>query len=145
MQTTWIVAADSTRARIFEMDADQHLKEIDDLSNSASRMANREIDTDAYGRFSAKGQFQAHTDEPDVSAVKYADEQFSKQVSKYLEKARNEHRYDKLCVFAAPAFLGMIRQHLSKEVMKLVESESDKDISWFDLKEIEQYVQKNLH
>lgn len=145
MQTTWIVAADSTRARIFEVDAELHLKEIEDLSNPAGRAANRELDKQPYGRFSAKGQFQSHTDEPDVSAVKHENERFSKYVGEYLDKARNEHRYDRLCVFAAPEFLGMMRQNFSSEVRKMVDSESDKDISWFDVREIEQYVQKNLH
>jgi protein required for attachment to host cells len=146
MQTRWIIAADSSRARIFEMDAERHLTEIDDLINPAGRAANRELNTDETGRFFGKArQQQGHTVDPEANAVQHEEERFSKYLSDYLDKARNEHRYDSLCVFAAPEFLGMMRQSLSTEVQDMVEAETPKNISWFDKREIEQYVQSNLH
>lgn len=147
MPTTWVIAADSSRARIFQVSAsDQHLQEIEDLANPQGRAANRELRTDGYGRYYGKGERQqAHTAPPHVDAVDHEIELFSKEVSQYLDKARTEHRFDKLCLIAPPKFLGLMRQNLSKEAQKLVEEELVKDISWFDAREIEEYIRKNKH
>jgi protein required for attachment to host cells len=142
MSTTWVIAADSSRVRIFEMSAsDQHLQEIEDLANPQGRATNRDLRTDGYGRYYGKGERQqAHTAPPHVDAVQHETELFSKKLGEYLDKARTEHRYDKLCLIAPPKFLGLIRQNLSKEAQKLVEEEMVKDVSWFDAKDIEKYI-----
>jgi protein required for attachment to host cells len=147
MQTTWILAADKSRARIFETHgAQDHLREIEDFVNPAGRAHEDEIRSDNLGRFYGKGeQSQAHTGAPNTDPVEHETELFSKQVSEYLDKARAEHRYDKLCLIAFPKFLGMMRQNLSKEVRQMVEDEVPKDISWLDAHEIEDYVKNHLH
>lgn len=147
MQTTWIVAADSSRARIFEVHgAQDHLREIEDLVNPAGRLDDKEIRTDSIGRFRGKGEGQqGHTGAPDVDKVEHATDLFSKQVSDYLDRAHHEHRYDKLCLIAFPKFLGLIRQNLSKEVQQVVEDEVPKDISGLKTQEIEDYVKNKLH
>ncbi len=147
MPTTWIVAANSSRARIFEVrGAQDHLREIEDFVNPAGRAGDAEMRTDDLGRFHGRGeQHQASTGEPNTEPVEHATELFSKQVSEFLDQARVEHRYDKLCLIAFPKFLGMMRQNLSKEVRKLVKDEVSKDISWQDTREIEDYVRTRLH
>lgn len=147
MPTTWIVAADNVRARIFEIHgAQDHLHEIEDFANPAARASERELGTDSLGRFGSKGSGnQAHTTEARVEPVEHETELFSKQVSEFLDKARVEHRYDKLCLIAFPKFLGVMRQNMSKEVRKLVEDEVPKDISGLEAREIEDYVKNRLH
>lgn len=145
MQTTWIIAADSTRARIFEAHGTQEFHEIEDLLNPAGRENDRDINTDAKGRFFGMGH-QASTSEPDVNAPEHQTELFSKQVTEYLDKARAEHRYDELFLIAYPKFLGMLRNNLSKEVQKLIKEEIPKDISRLDEREIHDfYMQNRLH
>lgn len=147
MQTTWILAADNSRARIFEMHgAQDHLREIQDFANPAGRGGPSDIRTDNIGRFYGKGEReQGHTAEPNVDPVDHETQLFSKAISEFLDKARVEHRYDKLCLIAFPKFLGMMRQNLSKEVKKLVEEEVPKDISALETREIEDYVKNRLH
>lgn len=147
MQTTWILAADSSRARIFEVhDALDHLHEIEDFANPAGRADDADLRTDAKGRFYGKGEReQAHTAEPAVNQVEHQTELFSKQVSEFLDKACSDHRYDKLYVIAFPKFLGLMRQNMSKQVQRLVEEEVPKDMSKFDIREIEDYVRNQLH
>lgn len=146
MQTTWILAADSSRVRIFqEMDAQHHLEEVQDFANPAGRAQDRDLLTDAPERRKVpQGAVgSTHDGEPETDAVTHENEKFSRDVGDFLEKARNEQRYDKLCLIASPKFLGLLRQNLSKESQKLVEKEIDKNISWFDKREIEQFVQSN--
>lgn len=148
MQTTWVIAADSSRARIFEMsDEDaERFEEIDDLVNPEGRQDDREQRTDAKGRFFGKGKReQGHTAEPHVGVIEHSVEMFSKQLGHYLDQARNEHRFDKLCLIAPPKFLGLIRQNLGEEAKKAVEEEIPKDLAWIADHDIEAYVRQRPH
>ena len=139
MATTWIVAADSSRARILQVADRERLVEIEDLVNPEGRLQDRELTTDANPRLHGPGG-QSAREEP--SAVAHSVEMFSKRIGSYLEKARTDHRYDQLYLVAPPKFLGLVRKELGKEVEKLVLDEVPKDLSWFNAREIERYFAK---
>lgn len=144
--TIWIVAANEHRARIFEMENGQSpLQEIQDFLNPDARLRNQDIDTDAKGRYYGKGERMiGHTAEPDISALQHKAELFSKSVCAYLEKARVEHRYDKLALIAYPKFLGLLRKNLGKGVQQLIETELPKDISGLEPRQIDEYLRTRL-
>jgi protein required for attachment to host cells len=139
MPTTWIVAADASRARILQVADRERLVEVEDLVNPEGRLQDRELTTDANPRLHGPGGMSAR-EEP--SAVEHAVEMFSKRIGNYLEKARTDHRYDKLYLVAPPKFLGLIRKELGKEVEKLIADDLSKDLSWFNAREIERYFAK---
>ncbi|MEA3191848.1 MAG: hypothetical protein QOD26_181 [Betaproteobacteria bacterium] len=125
MANTWIVTADSARARILQVvDREHRLVEIDDLLNPEGHLHEGDLVTD--------------TEEPS-GAVDHSVDLFSKRVGDYLEKARTEHRYDKLVLVAPPKFLGRLRKQLGKEVEKLVCQELDKDLFRANARELERY------
>jgi protein required for attachment to host cells len=137
MTTTWIIAADSSRARILQvMDRDGRLAEVEDFVNPEGRAHDRDLLADAHPRFS--GTSGPGSDREEMKATEHATELFVKHVSDYLDKARNAHRYDRLHLVAPPKFLGQLRKELGKEVQKLVTDELPKDLSWLDTREIEQ-------
>jgi hypothetical protein len=148
MKTTWIVAADASRARILQvMDRDERLAEVEDFVNPSARLHERDMTTDAEPRFNGHGGVgkagSGRTGGPgnDREAKRkgeYETEVFVRQLGEYLDKARNDHRYDRLHVVAPPKFLGQLRKELGKEVQKLVEEELPKDLSWLSTREIEQ-------
>lgn len=140
--TTWIVAADRSRARIFEItDAERRLREIEELSHPRGRARNGELISDADGRFSARFAGPGgDSGGQRVTPVEHEAERFSKTLARHLDKARNRRRYDKLYLIAPPEFLGLMREHLCKEVRKLTAEEINKDLSWFDARAIERYV-----
>ena len=140
MATTWIVAADSSRARILQVAGRQRLEEIDSLLNPEGRLNDRELTTDAHPRF--RGTDGPGSDRQEMPAVEHAVELFAKRVGGYLDKARTEHRYDQLVLVAAPKFLGTLRKELGKEVAKLVADELPKDLSWLNARELEHYFAK---
>lgn len=145
MPTIWIVAADSFRARILEKkEPGQPLLELDDLLNPVGREQDREVGKDERGRFSGGGGIgtpgQANTGEPHHSLTDHAIERFADTVAEYLNKGRNEHRYQKLFIVAAPKFLGRLRSNLNKEVEKLVEKDLPYDISAFNEHQIAEFV-----
>jgi protein required for attachment to host cells len=140
MATTWIVAADSSRARILQVAGRQRLDEIDNLLNPEGRMNDRELITDAHPRF--RGTGGPGSDRQEMPAVEHAVELFAKRVGDYLDKARVAHRFDELVLVAPPKFLGTLRKELGKEVEKLVADELPKDLSWFNERELERYFVK---
>jgi protein required for attachment to host cells len=138
MPNTWIVAADASRARVLQVRGPQRLVEIDNLLNPDARLQDREINTDARGRFPG-----GNTGEDEVGAVEHLEEAFARRVGDYLDKARTEHRYDELVLVAPPKFLGMMRKSLGKEVQKLVANQLPKDLSWFNERELEAYFRES--
>lgn len=147
MKTTWIVAADKSRARIFEVQGvAQNFHEVQDFVNPAGEMSPQDLQSDAKGYFHGNSHGQRGGDaEPKIDAVMHQTEMFSKALGGYLDRACEAHKFDRLCLIAYPKFLGLLRQNLSKEAQKLVEDEVAKDISWFDEREVAEYVKTRLH
>lgn len=143
MATTWIVAADSSRARVLQVaDQEKKLIEIEDLLNPEGRLHDRDIASDALGRWSGPDRPGGNSMQGEVGPAEHAAEMFAKRIGNYLDKARNDHRYDHLCIMAPPKFLGALRKALSKEVQKLVADEIPKDLSWLSVPELERYFAK---
>ena len=126
--TTWIIAADSSRARVLQVaDREHKLLEVADLQTDSEPRFN--------GRTGGPG-----SDRETAGAVEHTVEVFAREIGQYLEKARNQHRFDRLHLVAPPKFLGALRKELGKEVEKLVAQEVPKDLSWFSTRELERYL-----
>ena len=143
MATTWIIAADASRARILQVAGRERLVEVQDFVNPEGRLHNREINTDAKGRFAGPDRPGGHSSDDEERTVDHYSELFAKRVADYLDKARTEHRYDQLVLVAAPKVLGMMRKELGKEVEKCVVEELDKDLSWFNQRDLETYFKSS--
>jgi protein required for attachment to host cells len=151
MATTWIVAADSSRAKVLQVaDREHKLLEVEDLLNPQARLQDRDLQTDAEPRFNGHGGVGKAgssrtggpaSDREAQGAVEHSVTTFAKEIGRYLERARNQHRYDELVLIAPPKFLGAVRRELGKEVEKLVVEELPKDLSWFNAREIERYFE----
>ena len=136
MTTTWIIAADSSRARILQvMDREGRLAEVEDFLNPEGRAHDRDLISDGHPRFNGAPGGPG-SDRQEMKATEHATELFVKRVSDYLDKARTAHRYDRLHLVAPPKFLGKLRKELGKEVEKLVTSELPKDLSWLNEREL---------
>lgn len=146
MHATWIVVADEARGRIFEIQQQGHLAEIENFVNPSERERNSDLRTDAYGRFYGKGERdQGHSAEPPVHPREHEAELFALRIAEFLDHARNTNRYSKLYIFAAPRFLGLLRDKLPEEVMKLVDLQLDQDLTKASIGELEQRLQQSLH
>jgi len=146
MAKTWIVVADHSRARIFEViDRNEALHELDDLVNPAGRLRDADLRTDNTGRYYGHGErMQGHSARPRTEPGEHETELFAKTVAQYLEQARVEQRCERLCLIAAPKFLGVLRQNLSKHARDLVFEALDKDVSWLEGPRLQDYVREKL-
>jgi protein required for attachment to host cells len=142
MATTWIVAADESRARVLQVTGrGRPLAEIDDLVNPAGRLQDRDLQTDAEPRFNGSSGGPP-SDAEREGAVEHSARVFAKEVGRYLDKARIAQRFDRLVLIAPPKFLGALRKELHKEVEKLVADELPKGLSWLNAREIGRYFAK---
>jgi hypothetical protein len=152
MTTTWIIAADASRARILQvMDRDGRLAEVEDFVNPSARLHVRDMTTDAEPRFNGHGGVGKPgsgrtggpgNDREAKSKGEYETEVFVRQLRDYLDKARNAQRYDRLHLVAPPKFLGKLRKELGSEVQKLVAEELPKDLSWVNTRDLEQRLRR---
>ena len=111
---TWVLAADGSRARIFETQGLKlDLRQVGDLRNPAPRTAE-----------------PAEKDR----------EQFARTVAEFLEQSRLQQRFDRLRVAVEPRFLGVLREHLTSETRKLVYEEIDNDVSGMDTRDIGRHL-----
>jgi protein required for attachment to host cells len=143
MALTWIVVADSSRARILEIaPRGREIHEVEDFVNPPGRAQGRELQTDADGRYYAKGGAgqPAHAAGPRTDPVEHEIELFAKRLGEFIEKARVDQRFGKLTLVAPPKFLGLLREGLTKEARKLVHKEIPKDLSQLTPAAIHTYV-----
>ena len=138
----WFLVADSSRARLFAMsEHGEGFAEIASFANPEGRSHDGELASYDSG-ISARVAPRSGPQQP--SALDHNVEGFARELGRYLEQARTQHRYDALCLVAAPEFLGRLRQTLSKDVEHLAVEQIDKDISWFDGRDIERYLKRKL-
>ncbi|SAK97572.1 Protein required for attachment to host cells [Caballeronia fortuita] len=113
---TWVLAADGSRARIFETQGLKlDLRQVEDIRNPAARAA--------------------ETAERDR-------EKFALSVADYLEQSRLHQRFDRLRLAVEPRFLGLLRSHLSVETLKLVYEEVDSEVSNASTRDIGRHLNR---
>lgn len=145
MKQTWIVVAESTRARIFSTKgAGKSLEEVADLSHPESRLHDRELSSDLPGRtFDSHGQGR-HGMEQATRPKEQEAQAFAAEIVERLDQARHEGQFDALVLVAPPAFLGLLRSKLSKPTQDTVVSELNKNLVESDHKTLERQLTELL-
>lgn len=133
MTATWILVADSVRARIFTpIKQGQALEQVQEWQHPSSRVHEHDLTTDKPGRtFDSQGPGR-HAMSESVSPKDHEAWKLCKQVSDEIETARAQGRFDRLVLVAAPSFLGELRKTLSEQSMRLVQGALDKNLSKMD-------------
>lgn len=144
MGKTWVVVAASSRARIFSLEGGEALKELEDLTKPSARQHETDLTSDLPGRsFDSAGEGRHAMEEPTSPKHREAIE-FSREVAARLDQARTRNELERLAIVAAPAFLGLLRQHFTPELAKAVVLEIDKDLSRADSTEIRDHLPKRI-
>ena len=124
MANTWVLVADSASARLFSAATPTGpLEELESLTHREGRMHPRELTSDLPGRaFDSAGQGR-HAMESHAEPQKQEAIAFARRLAERLDKARSQGEIERLIVVAAPAFLGLLRDHLGMKIRRLVEAE----------------------
>lgn len=129
MARTWILVAESSRAKLYFAESRKSpLVEIEDFIHPESRLHERELVTDKQGRHGDDAGKGRHGVEQKISPRRTEQEAFARTLAQRLEAGYNEKAFDRLVLVAPPAFLGLLRDTLSDEVLQHVTEEIDKHL-----------------
>ncbi|WP_341501485.1 host attachment protein [Gallaecimonas sp. GXIMD4217] len=137
MKDTWLVVADSSRARFFDVaDRKGTLKELDALAHPESRLHEGKMTSDRPGHARDGNGMARYSIDSDQGAKTHEAMRFAKEVSQYLEAKRQGKAYEQLVLVASPKFLGQLRNELTPSSRALVIGEYDKALGQLDCDEI---------
>lgn len=118
---TWILIADASRARIFEVEDGQHLQLVRELLYPKGRAMAQELVSDEPGRLAKGGGGQVFSAmDPRTSPHEVEAKHFAAQLAHALHDGRVHNKYESLALVAPPHFLGLLRDGLDPEVGKMV-------------------------
>lgn len=146
---TWVLVAESSRARLFEMATPMSpLEEIEAFTHPDGHLRGTERNSDAPGRFgtkkSARDRGAGITGGAHVFYKEHAEQEYQEAFARFLaeqiEHARAEGRFDRLVLIAAPAFLGLLRDHLSEPTRRCIRQELGKNFTRNSPEEIRQKI-----
>lgn len=146
MKKSWILVADSSRARFFCADTpSSSLSELEDWTHPEGRFHEREMTSDLPGSDSARGgSMERHAYQDEIEPKQQQRIDFAKRIAKRLEEARNVNDYQQLLIISEPSFLGTLRQQLTDQTKKLICYELDKNITMHSLEDIRAHLPEHL-
>ena len=140
-----IVVADSARARVFTADSTHSpLNEIETMAHPEGRIHEQNMVSDMPGKDSGKGGGGDHTFQEKIEPKEHEMIEFARRVADYLEDKRKTNKLNNLILVAAPAFLGELRTHLSKETSEKIVLELDKNLTQHSDEDIRQHLSRFL-
>lgn len=141
MTKTWVVTAESSRAKIFAVENRiSPLREVDDMAHDEGRERDQDMVSDRPGRaFDSTGEHR-HAMERQVDPKRHEVELFAKRVADRLDQARTKGDCDQIVLIAAPEFLGVLRQQLNANTAKLVSKTIDKNLVQKTEAELRRYL-----
>jgi protein required for attachment to host cells len=139
---TWVLVADSSRARLLTLEKDRSLSEAEAFISPENRLKEQALKSDRPGRsFDSRGGGR-HGMEPGATAQEQVVIGFAKELAERLNALRTSGQMEKLVLIAAPAFLGHLRSKLGDQTEKLVALSIDKDLTQQDLPQIAEHIPK---
>lgn len=130
MANFWILAADSTEARLFTRDKRYGpLTERQDWLHPESRLPGRDLEHDRQGKtFSSHGYGQSDN-EKHTKPKKREAQDFARELAGHLDTARAKGEFKSLSIVADPSFLGLVREQLDENTRELIDLEVAKNLT----------------
>lgn len=140
MDTTWILVADRSKAKLFESKGPgKPLQHVQDILHPEGHLHSLDIVSDRPGRistsFGEKHGFSGHH-----TPVENVTRQFTLHLADFLNGGRNAHSYEKLVLVAEPGFLGELLNALNDQTAKLVSKTIKKDLMHLKTGDLQQHV-----
>lgn len=130
MTNTWILVADSTRARLFEQGpADKTFGEVACFTNPDGHAPGRRAAEDRLPRVNESVGRVRHAIEPRTSLRDKSTDHFAHTLAEALAHGHNDHLYDRLVLVAPAHFLGVLRGNLGKLVAGCIVGEIGRNLT----------------
>lgn len=141
MAINWVIVAENSRARLFEMDSPRGaLRELETLAHPEGRQKPRDIDSDRPGRaFDSRGEGR-HAMVRSVDPRAQGAMDFARRIAERLEQGRTGGAFEGVVLVAPPAFLGLLRKSFGEPLRKRIVREINKDLVNLTEAEIARHV-----
>ena len=116
----WMLIANAVTARVLALDEAQRLVPVHRFEHEAGRLPTRELARDRAGWAESASHTHGSALVPPTDAHRREREKFAREVAAWLEDSAHQGRYDRLDVFAAPAFLGELHGALHGGTRRLL-------------------------
>lgn len=137
MSNTWILVADSARARLFSLPSDRgDPTEIGAFTNPEGRVRAHKLERDRHPRVHERFGDASHAIDPRSTPQQKSAARFAGELQSMLERACAEHACTSLALIAPPRFLGVLNAALGKNLRSHVVLEVAKDLTLADAKTI---------
>jgi protein required for attachment to host cells len=145
MEKILVVVADSSRARLFRAEsAEGKLIELEDMAHPEGRLHETQMTQSLPGRtFDAFGPGR-HAMEEDTPPKRHEAIQFAKRIGERVETARTSGEFTRLVLVADPRFLGLLRDNLKGESLKLAATQVDKNLVQLGTEDIRKHLPSRL-
>jgi protein required for attachment to host cells len=145
MADTWILVADSARARVFEVThEDPTLREVAAFTNPEGRIAQRELRHDRLPRVNESMGHARHAIEPHTSLKQKSTDRFVRMLRDELERGHATHSYEHLVLVAAPRFMGALHGALHDSLQKCVVAEVKRNLTPMSPAKIREHLPPRL-
>ena len=139
MSKTWVVVAESSRAKIFELEKrNSPLIELHGLAHTPSRLHEQDLTSDLPGRTPGRHKLTSQSNAKDNES-----NIFARTIGNHLDSARNKGEFTRLIIMSPPSFLGKLRKHLGSETNKKIISEVAKNLVKHTTSEIQSHIPRN--
>ncbi len=136
MKTEWILVASREEARIFSRSGAGPLSLVCDMGNPAGLLKLQDLESDWPGRSTDNRMRARHSYSTQESSKERSLRNFYRVVVDRIERGLFEHAFDGLTLIAEPRLLGTIRSLLPEAIIKVVDREISKDLSYEGEKQI---------
>ncbi len=143
LKKPWIVVANRSEARIFEM-SEGKPKLLQKIPHNQGKAHDQELKEGKPGRsFSSwSGSHSRHTMESEVKPHEQDAIVFATDLGETLQKARSGNLIDRLTLVADPHFLGVLLSKLDSPTKRLVKTKIQKDLAYLSDNEVCEYLLK---
>ena len=128
-KSTWIVVANSSQARIFRLESNHTIVEIETFEHPESRQKEGDLVSSKPGRQFDRFGPGRHSMEQQTSPKTQEFVAFARQLSERFDLAIENEHLGKIYLAASPNFLGILRQNLSSLTLSIIAEEVDKDMT----------------
>jgi protein required for attachment to host cells len=141
MPNTLVLVAESSRAKLYTVENRRApFMEVDAMVHPESRAHEGDLVSDSAGSDGGSNGQGRHIIDSKHSAKDNEALIFARDIASRLDSGRNKGEYDRVVLVAPPAFLGVLRDNLSKEVLGMVSCQVDKNLVQKPAEVLREYI-----
>lgn len=145
MNNTWLMVADVSSAKIFNLEKGRALTILKQYEEQDNRKHLSDLTADLPGRtFNSAGDGARHAMEAKTTHKQQGAREFARKLCHELDSSRENGEFNKLVVAAAPSFLGELRKNMSQNTSRLVSTEITKNLTALNNEEILEHLPERI-